>query len=233
MKPVSASGKSPAPQILTHGLLRVVFTWQADRWEHAIERIGDTERIGDPAPTATTARIGGMASREPGPSAAATTAWRSVSAVSGDDPRWPASPVLVEITAVTAPEGRSLAGLGLAGRSHFSASIGPDPEDAQALRFDLACRAAEPGWLGTTYAGDGAAWSVGPDADSGIVVEPLPGSNLESLAAGSGARGGGHRPHAARLLRIVPAAAATRFPATVRWAYRVRGTPSNSRPMAE
>lgn len=218
MKPVSASGKSPAPQILTHGLLRVAFTWEADRWEHAIERIQEP------------AAIEGMGSREPRPSAAATTAWRSVS---GDDPRWPASPVLVELTAVTAPEGLSLAGLGLAGRSHFSASIGPDPEDAQALRFDLACRAAEPGWLGTTYAGGGAAWSAGPAAASGIMVEPLPGSTLESLAAGSGERDSGSCPPTARLLRIVPAAAATRFPATVRWAYRVRVTPSISRPLAE
>ena len=74
-----------------------------------------------------------------------------------NDPRWPASPVLVELSRVSVPRGdaaggQAVVGVGLAGRSHFSASIAPDPHVADAIRFEIACRLHEsPGWLGSTY----------------------------------------------------------------------------------
>jgi len=221
MQPISSSRKSPVPKILTHGPLRVVFTWQLDRWEHVIEPIGDAERIGD------------IAGREHDRSEPAAMAWRSVSALPVADPRWPASPVLVELTAVPAPRGTSLVGLGLAGRSHFSASLGPDPEDARSLRFDLACRTAEPGWLGTTYAACGTAKPEGHEPASGIVLEPLPGSILEPPGTCRVSAGNGPLPPAMPLIRILPANPPDRFPATVRWSYRVRLGPPVSRPIAD
>jgi hypothetical protein len=43
-------------------------------------------------------------------------------------------------------------GVGLAGRSHFSASIAGHPALADTLLFEIACRIQErPGWLGSTY----------------------------------------------------------------------------------
>ena len=74
-----------------------------------------------------------------------------------NDPRWPASPVLVELSRVSVPRGdaaggQAIVGVGLAGRSHFSASIAPDPHDAGVIRFEIACRLHEPpGWIGSAY----------------------------------------------------------------------------------
>jgi hypothetical protein len=114
------------------GQTAAVFTWSGDRWTHRItagEADGWTSLDG-PCPPA-------------------------------NDPRWPASPVLVELSRVAlsrggAAGGQAVVGVGLAGRSHFSASIVPDPDRADAIRFEIACRLHEPpGWLGSTYrAGD-------------------------------------------------------------------------------
>ena len=114
-----------APVSLTLGRTTVRFTWRHDRWTHEI-------LFPDGA------------------------AWRSLegpSAEGGDD-RWPASPVLVELSLLEQPSGTAVLGVGLAGRSHFSASIGPDPAQGDRIRFEFACRVTEaPGWLGSTYAG--------------------------------------------------------------------------------
>jgi hypothetical protein len=69
--------------------------------------------------------------------------------------------VLVELSRVALPRGAAgggsaLVGVGLAGRSHFSASIAPDPQVADAIRFEIACRLHEPPlWLGSTYRAGG------------------------------------------------------------------------------
>jgi hypothetical protein len=70
---------------------------------------------------------------------------------SADDP-WPPSPPLQSLSIETLPDGRSAALLvGMAGRSHWSASIEPD-RDAPALIFDVACRHPErPLSLGSRY----------------------------------------------------------------------------------
>jgi hypothetical protein len=123
---------------LAAGLTAAVFTWTGDRWTHRVTTTGT------------------------GPSAD----WTSLDGpiLPANDPRWPASPVLVELSRVSVPRARvsvprgdaagvqAIVGVGLAGRSHFSASIAPDPHVADAIRFEIACRLHEPpGWIGSTY----------------------------------------------------------------------------------
>jgi hypothetical protein len=94
------------------------------------------------------------------PEAGAAAGWESCDTPwsPANDPRWPASPVLVELSRVEVPRAGTpaIVGVGLAGRSHFSASITPDPRAADALRFEIACRLHEPPvWLGSTYRAGG------------------------------------------------------------------------------
>ena len=119
---------SRPPVQLATGPTAAVFTWNGDRWAHRI----------------TTGEA---------------TTWTSLDGPCppANDPRWPASPVLVELSRVSVPRGdaaggEAIVGVGLAGRSHFSASISPDPNDAGVIRFEIACRLHEPpGWIGSTY----------------------------------------------------------------------------------
>ena len=122
------SPTSRPPVQLATGPTAAVFTWNGDRWAHRI----------------TTGEA---------------TIWTSLDGPCppANDPRWPASPVLVELSRVSVPRGdaaggEAIVGVGLAGRSHFSASIAPDPHVPDAIRFEIACRLNEsPGWLGSTY----------------------------------------------------------------------------------
>jgi hypothetical protein len=104
----------------------VTFHWIGDRWAHAVE-IKDVGR------------------------------WQSVEGPEADgDDRWPASPVLVELSPLETCHGLAVLGVGLAGRSHFSASIGPASGEDGRVRFEIACRIVEPpARLGSTYAGSG------------------------------------------------------------------------------
>jgi len=120
------------PVRLDAGGLAVVFTWSGDRWTHRVTTAGAAEDAG----------------------------WASLDGPwppTGGDPRWPASPVLVELSRVALPQaaaagGQAIVGVGLAGRSHFSASIAPDPTVTDGIRFEIACRLHEPpDWLGSTY----------------------------------------------------------------------------------
>ena len=119
---------SRPPVQLATGPTAAVFTWNGDRWTHRI----------------TTGEA---------------TTWTSLDGPCppANDPRWPASPVLVELSRVSVPRGdaaggEAIVGVGLAGRSHFSASISSDPHDAGVIRFEIACRLHEPpGWIGSTY----------------------------------------------------------------------------------
>lgn len=127
-----SSGVNPAPRQLpaarqpprlTSGSLSVVFTWQGDRWLHRILRADDV-----------------LLESVEGP--------RPVDG----DPRWPASPVLTEVSSVATATGPALLGVGLAGRSHFSASITADRLRPDTLVFEIACRIQEqPVWLGSSY----------------------------------------------------------------------------------
>ncbi len=136
------------PMHLAAGPTAAVFTWTGDRWAHRITT-GGGEADG----------------------------WTSLDGPSpADDPRWPASPVLVELSRVelsrvdlprAAAAGESaVVGVGLAGRSHFSASIAPDPEVADAIRFEIACRLHEsPLWLGSTYRAGGQLFQLTAEDD--------------------------------------------------------------------
>jgi hypothetical protein len=124
-----------APVQITAGSITATFTWAGDRWGHLITPLEAGEAAG----------------------------WESCDAPwsPANDPRWPSSPVLVELSRVEVPQAGAagtpaIVGVGLAGRSHFSASIAPDPHAANALRFEIACRLHEPPvWLGSTYRAGG------------------------------------------------------------------------------
>lgn len=86
-----------------------------------------------------------------------------------DDPRWPASPALTEVSSATAGGRPVILGVGRAGRSHFSVSITVHPARPDTLLFDVACRIQEaPTWLGSTYrAAGGDIVRTGPPAAGG------------------------------------------------------------------
>jgi hypothetical protein len=157
---------------LAAGALEVVFEWAGDRWAHSVFRGGEL-----------------LAASVEGP-------WPA-----GGDPRWPASPALQEVMAEAAGGRPALLALGHAGRSHYSASVAADPDSADTLRFELACRiATEPVWIGSTYRRPGEA--SGP----AVVRAADPGGGLprtvqwryawgpDGLAAGGPPAGAGREP---------------------------------------
>lgn len=123
------------PPTIRSGPVTVTFRWIGDRWAHEVAVEGQGT-------------------------------WRSVEGPRTDgDCRWPAAPVLVELAPLETPHGLAILGVGLAGRSHFSASIGPASSRDGAVRFDIACRVVEPPvWLGSTYATTTGEVVMGPQA---------------------------------------------------------------------
>ncbi|RLS30989.1 MAG: hypothetical protein DWH79_09830 [Planctomycetota bacterium] len=141
------AGRKPRPpQLIASGRILIRFVSNADRWGHAVE-IDAVECLEDSVrPNAPQA--------DPTLSVPKVIRWESVEGPGddGDDPRWPASPVMTEIHRMGAGISSPLVGIGLAGRSHFSASITPDPDRPGAIRVDVATRLHEPPrWLGSTY----------------------------------------------------------------------------------
>jgi hypothetical protein len=122
-----------APLSLAIGPVTVAFTWVDDRWSHRV-----------------TLRDG--------------STWQSIEGPRADgDPRWPTSPVIVELSRLQTPRGEAVLGVGLAGRSHFSACIGPDPRHPDRFLFEIACRSNEPpAWLGSTYRGPAGLTTIAP-----------------------------------------------------------------------
>jgi hypothetical protein len=104
--------------------LRIEFTWLNDRFGHLISAIYQT---GDVIPL--------LESNEGTPA-----------------DNWPLSPPLQSLSIETLPDGRRVALLvGMAGGSHWSASIEAVTGRAE-LIFDVACRhTKEPKWLGNSY----------------------------------------------------------------------------------
>lgn len=142
------------PLSLEVGDLTVCFTWQDDRWAHEV--------------------VGGDGRR-----------WRSVEGpgAAGGDPRWPASPVLVELSRLETTRGPAVLGVGRAGRSHFSLSVDADPTDPGWLRFEIACRLQEPpAWLGSTYHGPTGLVRIAP----GLVTARPPATVTWAYAFSSG-----------------------------------------------
>ncbi len=144
----------------------------------------------------------------------------------GDNPAWPASPPLQQISMETNARGQVVAMLlGMAGKSHWSLSV--EVQDA-ALVFDVACRAAGgTGQLGSQYRAaqpiprvaapepEGAMDQGLPIGDGRIHLQalPLPDFPLARIDVD----------RSQHLLRIVPATAPDR--STVRWRYRIGARP--------
>jgi len=108
---------------LVAGTTVVIFARAGDRWEHEV-------RVAD-------GRV-----------------WLSIEgpADQQSDPRWPASPPLVEVSLAATSNGAAILGVGRAGRSHYSLAIAACPGTADTLLFDVACRIHEPPhWLGSSY----------------------------------------------------------------------------------
>ena len=105
-------------------VLRVEFVWRDDRFLHRISAIAQ----------------GG----------AALPLLESIEGTPADD--WPGSPPLQSLSIEELGPGRRAALLvGMAGHSHWSASLEAIPGAAQIL-FDLACRHTDwPSWLGSRY----------------------------------------------------------------------------------
>lgn len=103
--------------------LQLRFAWGGDRWMHAIEA-RDGKRI----------------------------IWRLESQESGDDPNWPRSPAFQSLQlAPVSHRGNVVLLLGMAGLSHWSASVEADSNREQ-ITFDVACRiSAKPANLGSDY----------------------------------------------------------------------------------
>ena len=133
-RPIERAAPRPRPPIVVcAGSVRAVFSWAGDRWRHAI--------LLDDRPWAES-----LEDRADGRTAA-----------------WPCSPPLVELSAVEAAAGPAVLGVGLAGRSHFSASVTASPDRPDALLFEFACRVRErPDWLGSTYEVGGERLRLGP-----------------------------------------------------------------------
>jgi hypothetical protein len=124
---------------LEAGRVAAVFSWQDDRWRHAvlIDGVPRYESLEGPEPPAA-------------------------------DPRWPAAPVLTEVSRIDVAGSPAIGGVGRAGRSHYSLSMARHPERPDTLVVEVACRIHEsPGWLGSTYRAIGADAAVRIAADAG------------------------------------------------------------------
>ncbi len=123
MKPAEGSSAVSTLVRLAAGMTVLEFIWNSDRWRHEVRTSGGR-------------------------------AWRSVEGSAGpnSDPRWPASPVLTEVSLVEVAGRTAVLGLGLAGRSHFSLCVTVHPVQADTLLFEAACRIhSTAGWIGSSY----------------------------------------------------------------------------------
>jgi hypothetical protein len=135
--------------------LRLEFVWRNDRYQQIVSAIDAQGRV--------------------------QVLLESIEGSATDD--WPPSPPLQTLTVEQLPDGRRVALLlGMAGRSHWSASAEPLAGEAK-IAVDLACRhASQAVWLGSRYrrVGDVGARlpvSEGEDtslSDSGRVIDVQP-----------------------------------------------------------
>ncbi len=139
-------------------LLRVEFTWLGDRFGHSISAV---KQSGEIHPL--------LQSLEGNPT-----------------DNWPPSPPLQSLSIETLAGGRRAALLvGMAGGSHWSASIETTPSRAELL-FDLACRhQKEPTYLGSTYRSlSGSRDKLFTDADDAQVLQSEDRITIESRISG-------------------------------------------------
>ena len=112
-------------ELPSHGdrQLQIAFEWQVDRYEHALQ-----------------------VRRDGGPPAAIL-----VSSSAGGQAEWPSSPPFQQLAIEQQAAGPVALLIGMAGKSHWSASIEPLPQ-LVGFRFDVACRVtARPTQLLSTY----------------------------------------------------------------------------------
>ncbi len=178
--------------VLPGRAIRVRFFWLADRYAHAVE----------------VARGG---------------AWIEIcGSIEGSaDERWPASPALQSLHEDARADGRRVALLvGMAGKSHWSASIELD-DSANALEFDVACRlaTAEGAALGSSYRCDQLSSIVEPGRARWTIDEAPP---IVLEVADSEEPGQASLKLDGQRLSIVPRTVLTAGAQTVRWRYRVR-----------
>ncbi|HTM54286.1 MAG TPA: hypothetical protein VL175_09660 [Pirellulales bacterium] len=109
-------------------------------------------------------------------------AWRAVleSLEGTPDEAWPSSPPFQSATSEHKPEGPVILLVGMAGKSHWSASVELEPADGQ-IRFDVACRAmhSPKDALGSCYRGLGAVIA----SEIGLKVIGGPGSHVSHAVA--------------------------------------------------
>jgi hypothetical protein len=108
--------------VLPCGRLRVVFDQLSDRFGHRIEVFLNNEWVG------------------------------VLESVEGsDDDDWPTSPALQTVHVEIRPAGSVALLVGMAGKSHWSASVAADEASGRVV-FDVACRVGRaPAWLGSSY----------------------------------------------------------------------------------
>jgi hypothetical protein len=178
------STETTAERVLEAGNLRVRFYWHGDRYAHEV-----SVRSGD--------------------------GWLPalVSVEGSPEHDWPASPPFQSLHIEQRDDGRTLALLvGMAGKSHWSASIEIDPQ-VPCVAFDVACRArgCEAGSLRSSY-------RVADAAVSNSAVEAG-----ELLAIELGHRFG---PATLEIVegvsRVVAQIDVDGNPQTIRWDYRLR-----------
>jgi hypothetical protein len=125
--------KSHVPIHFEIGRICVKFSWNIDRWHHCFQidqknYLQSVEKDG------------------------ITQNNRSQTVPHGISDTWPASPVITEVTPTEAMGHPALVAIGLAGRSHFSASLTASQAEEDSILVEVACRAQEaPKWLGSTY----------------------------------------------------------------------------------
>lgn len=141
---------------------------------------------------------------------------RSLEGTSADE--WPPSPALQSCSLQEIRPGERAAFLvGMAGKSHWSASMEAVAREG-AFVFDFACRVHQaPHWLGTSYA---IQW---PSPHPVTRFQLLPaGISIHLIKPADEIRGADLAPMSEQSLRYsCPDALPAKFPATLRWRYRI------------
>lgn len=138
---------------------------------------------------------------------------QSLEGTSADE--WPTSPVLQSCSLQEIRPGHIAAFLvGMAGQSHWSASIEAVPGEGTIV-LDYACRVHEqPAWLGTTYV-----MAFLPQAGVTLFQKSSEGITVEIYRPSDSVYG---FQVDGQLLTMPCTQTPARFPATLRWQYRIR-----------
>lgn len=171
--------------------MRVVFQWREDRFGHVVERWTGS-------------------------------GWQTVleSIEGAPSDVWPPSPALQSLQLEERAGGKVALLVGMAGRSHWSASVEADSGSGR-LVFDIACRVTqEPAWLGSRYrlgewSGAGDPWPRTSDQSSAIRGQT---SEQRPLIEAMDSAAVDWPPEE---VLVRPAAASEELPRTVRWRYSI------------